>query len=102
MESPEIIFKRSQVAEILNCTPLTIANREKAGIYPEPRRNPKNNYRYYTISDVFELQEISFNQIYFGPLLAVLWDMDYRDPVVCEKILTEAREEYDEKRRSTD
>jgi hypothetical protein len=94
MKSRSLTFSRSQVAEILNCTVLTIANREKSGIYPPPQRDPKNNYRFYSIPDVFNLQEISLGQIYYGPLLAALWDKGFKDPVECEEILKKARSTY--------
>ena len=94
MNDTEIIFTRKQVAEIIGCTVLTISNREKSGVYPEPRRVEKNNYRYYTLGDIFLLQEISFDGVFVGSILAVMWDMGYHDPSVCEKIIDTALEEY--------
>jgi hypothetical protein len=94
MNNTEIIFTRKQIAEILGCTVLTISNREKSGVYPEPRRNEKNNYRYYTLGDVFLLQEISQKGVFVGPILAVMWDMGYKDPTVCERIIDTALEQY--------
>lgn len=77
--SPAPIFTRTQVAQLLNCTPLTIANREKKNIYPEPKRHVSSNHRYYTIQDVFLLQYITFKQINLNSLASLLWDMGYQN-----------------------
>ena len=74
----EPIFTRSEVAKILNCNKLTIANRERAKKYPESRRD-LNNYRIYTISDVVELQSITTGRPDANPILAALWDKGYRE-----------------------
>ena len=42
----EPIFTRSDLAQILNVSPLTIANREKSKKYPNPKRD-LNKYRIY-------------------------------------------------------
>jgi len=70
---------RSDVAQILNVTPLTIANREKRKQYPSPQRD-LNGYRRYSLNDVFNLQIITYNQIDTKPILSVLYDKGFTDP----------------------
>lgn len=89
-----ISLSRSQVASILNCTPLTISNREKKGIYPAPSRNPVNNYRCYSLHDVFNLQMITFEGIHLTPIASVLWDMGYKDPTTCISLLEKAKGDF--------
>jgi DNA-binding XRE family transcriptional regulator len=74
----EPIFTRSEVAQILNVSSLTIANREKNKKYPEPKRD-LNNYRVYTLNDIFNLQLITYNHINPKPVISVLFDKGYRD-----------------------
>lgn len=74
----EPIFTRSEVAQILNVSTLTVANREKSNKYPEPKRD-MNNYRIYTLNDVFNLQLITFNHLNPKPIISVLFDKGYRD-----------------------
>lgn len=71
-------FTRSEVAEILNVTTLTISNREKNNKYPSPRRD-LNNYRTYTLNDVFNLQLITYNSIDPKPIISILYDKGYND-----------------------
>jgi hypothetical protein len=72
------IFTRGDVAKILNVTPITVANREKSGKYPPPRRDI-NNYRIYSLRDVFNLQLMTFNSLDPRPVLSILHDKGYRD-----------------------
>ncbi len=72
-------FTRSEVAQILNITPLTIANREKRKQYPSPQRD-LNGYRRYALNDVFNLQLITYNQIDTKPIVSVLYDKGFTDP----------------------
>jgi len=74
----EPIFTRSEIAQILNVSPLTIANREKNSKYPRPRRD-MNGYRIYTLNDIFNLQLITFNLIDPKPIISILYDKGYRD-----------------------
>jgi hypothetical protein len=74
----EPIFNRSDVAMILNVSSLTIANREKSKKYPEPKRD-MNNYRVYTLNDIFNLQLITYSHIDPKPVISVLYDKGYRD-----------------------
>jgi hypothetical protein len=76
--TPEPTFSRGEVAKILNVTPLTIANREKAKKYPEPSRD-LNNYRRYTLNDVLNLQLITYSALDPHPIVSVLYDKGYRD-----------------------
>lgn len=75
---PDPIFSRGDVAKILNVTPLTIANREKASKYPLPKRD-LNNYRIYTLSDVLHLQMLTYHGHDSRPILSLLYDKGYRD-----------------------
>lgn len=81
----EPIFTRGEVAKILNVTPQTIVNREKKGLYPNSKRDV-NNYRIYTVGDIFNLQLISSNFIDPRPILAVLYDKGYRDKAKIGKL----------------
>jgi Holliday junction resolvase RusA-like endonuclease len=70
--------RRSEVAQILNVTTLTVSNREKNQKYPAPRRD-LNNYRIYTLNDVFNLQLITYNHIDPKPIISILYDKGYND-----------------------
>lgn len=74
----EPVFTRSEIAEILNVSTLTIANREKNKKYPEPKRD-MNNYRIYSLNDVFNLQLITYNHINPKPVISILFDKGYKD-----------------------
>lgn len=82
----EPIFTRSEVAQILNVSTLTISNREKDNKYPPPRRD-LNNYRIYTINDVFNLQLITYNHIDPKPIISILYDKGYSNPKQVAKII---------------
>jgi len=88
-KSPQPSFNRSEVAKILNISTLTIANREKNNKYPAPRRD-LNNYRIYTINDVFNLQLLTYNHIDPKPIISVLYDKGYRDSKNLAEIIDEA------------
>lgn len=72
------IFTRSEIAQILNVSALTIANREKNKKYPEPKRD-LNGYRIYSLNDVFNLQLITYSSIDPKPIISILYDKGYRD-----------------------
>ncbi len=72
------VFNRSEVAQILNVSTLTIANREKSNKYPEPKRD-LNNYRIYSLNDIFNLQLITYNYIDPKPVISILYDKGYDD-----------------------
>jgi hypothetical protein len=72
------IFTRSEVAEILNVTTLTISNREKNNKYPNPKRD-MNNYRIYTLNDVFNLQLITYSAIDPKPIISIMYDKGFTD-----------------------
>ncbi len=82
----EPIFTRSDVAIILNVSSLTIANREKNNKYPEPRRD-MNNYRIYTLNDVFNLQLITYSHIDPKPVISVLYDKGYKDTKILGEMI---------------
>ncbi len=71
-------FTRSHLAKMLNCSTLTIRNREASGKYPVPDRQD-NGYRVYDIASVFELQMITHNKIAIAPIISILFDMGYTD-----------------------
>ena len=71
-------FFRSEVARVLGVTPATIANREKRGIYPHPTREV-NNYRSYDLSDIVELQRITFGHPHPQELALLLYERGVTD-----------------------
>lgn len=75
----EPVFTRGEVAQILNCSPLTMRNREKAGKYPPPKRD-LNNYRLYTLADVLALQELTFDAVNPSVIVSKLYDKGYKNP----------------------
>lgn len=74
----EPVFTRSEVAQILNVSTLTIANREKNKKYPEAKRD-LNNYRIYTLNDIFNLQLITYSYIDPKPIISIMYDKGYED-----------------------
>jgi len=74
----EPTFTRSEVAQILNVTTLTVSNREKNSKYPQPKRD-MNNYRIYTLNDVFNLQLITYKVIDPKPIISILYDKGFND-----------------------
>lgn len=74
----EPIFTRSEVAHILNITTLTISNRERDKKYPQPKRD-LNNYRVYSLNDIFNLQLITYSAIDPKPIISILYDKGYND-----------------------
>ena len=69
-KTSEPMFTRSEIANILNVSSLTIANREKSNKYPEPKRD-MNSYRVYTLNDIFNLQLITYNLIDPKPIIRI-------------------------------
>ena len=82
----EPIFTRSDIAIILNVSSLTIANKEKNKKYPEPKRD-MNNYRIYTLNDIFNLQLITYNHIDPKPVISILYDKGYRDTKILGEMI---------------
>lgn len=72
------MFTRGEVARILNVTPLTVANRERRGQYPAPKRD-LNHYRIYTLHDIFHLQVLTYSRVDPRPVISVLYDKGYQD-----------------------
>lgn len=91
------LFTRGDLAKVLDVSPLTIANREKAGHYPEATRDV-NGYRIYTLNDILQLQIITFGKIDTRRILDVLYDKGYRDikqmGIMVEKALSRHRGVY--------
>lgn len=77
-KNAEPIFTRAEIAQVLNVTPLTIANREKAEKYPIPKRD-LNGYRVYSLNDLLTLQMITYNALDTRPIMSLLYDKGYRD-----------------------
>jgi len=72
----EPVFSRAEIAGVLNVSVLNIANREKTGKYPKPKRD-LNNYRYYTLNDLFNLQLKTFDHIDAKPIISIMYDKGY-------------------------
>lgn len=89
INTSEPIFTRSDVAQILNVTTLTVSNRERSKKYPLPRRD-LNNYRIYTLNDVFNLQLITYNHIDPKPIISILYDKGYSDIKVLGQMIDTA------------
>lgn len=85
----EPIFTRSDVAQILNVSPLTIANREKTKKYPSPKRD-LNKYRIYTLNDVLNLQLITYSYMDPKPIISILYDKGYKDTKVLGEMIDQA------------
>lgn len=79
-------FSRKDVSSILNVTTLTIANREKAGKYPPPKRD-LNNYRVYSLRDIVNLQRLTYGSVDYRPIHSVLYDKGFTDPKANAKML---------------
>lgn len=52
-------YTSQQVAEILGIYKRTLFNWEAAGKIPKAKRDPMNNYRYYTKEDISILKKIT-------------------------------------------
>lgn len=73
----------------MQVTPVTIANRENKGVYPQPTRD-LNKKRIYTIEDVLLLQAISFKKIDPKPIMSVLYDKGFTDIKKVETLIDNA------------
>jgi DNA-binding transcriptional MerR regulator len=85
----EPIFTRSELAQILNVSPLTIANREKSKKYPNPKRD-LNKYRIYTLNDVLNLQLLTYSYIDPKPIISILYDKGYKDSKLLGEMIDQA------------
>jgi DNA-binding transcriptional MerR regulator len=52
-------YLANEVAKILGVSKKTLFNWEKAGKIPKAKRDPMNNYRYYTQEDLIRLKKIT-------------------------------------------
>ena len=85
----EPIFTRSELAQILNVSPLTIANRGKNKKYPNPKRD-LNKYRIYNLNDVLNLQLITYSYIDPKPIISILYDKGYKDSKLLGEMIDQA------------
>ena len=85
----EPIFTRSDVAQILNVSPLTVANREKTKKYPVPKRD-LNKYRIYNLNDVLNLQLITYSYIDPKPIISILYDKGFKDKKMLGEMIDQA------------
>jgi hypothetical protein len=85
----EPIFTRSDVAQILNVSPLTVANREKTKKYPVPKRD-LNKYRIYNLNDVLNLQLITYSYIDPKPIISILYDKGFKDKKILGEMIDQA------------
>lgn len=90
------VFTRPDVAALLQCAPLTIANREKSGVYPQPRKDHKG-MRIYEVSDIFQLMYITHKNVFLKPVVAVMHDKGYTDIADLESYLTKEYTAFQEK-----
>jgi hypothetical protein len=88
-KTSEPIFTRSELAQILNVSPLTIANREKSKKYPPPKRD-LNKYRIYTLNDVLNLQLITYSYIDPKPIISIMYDKGYKDTKFLGEMIDQA------------
>lgn len=85
----EPIFTRSDVAQILNVSPLTVANREKTKKYPVPKRD-LNKYRIYNLNDVLNLQLITYSYIDPKPIISIMYDKGFKDKKILGEMIDQA------------
>ena len=52
-------YRASEVAKILSINKQTLFNWESSGKIPKAKRDPMNNYRYYTDEDIRKLKKIT-------------------------------------------
>jgi DNA-binding transcriptional MerR regulator len=52
-------YSASEISEILGISKKTLFNWEQSGKIPKPKRDPMNNYRYYTKEDLTKLKRIT-------------------------------------------
>jgi DNA-binding transcriptional MerR regulator len=94
------VFTRPEVAALLQCAPLTIANREKSGVYPKPYKDHKG-HRVYQVSDIFELMYITYKNVYLKPIVAVMHDKGYTEITDLEQYLTKEYSSFQERITAT-
>ena len=52
IDSRALYYRTTEVASILGISPRTLFRKLKSGAFPEPKRDPTNNYRVWTISEI--------------------------------------------------
>jgi predicted DNA-binding transcriptional regulator AlpA len=53
-----LYYRTAEVASILGISTRTLFRKLKSGEFPEPRRDPTNNYRVWTISEIEHLNTL--------------------------------------------
>lgn len=53
-----LYYRTAEVASILGISTRTLFRKLKNGEFPEPRRDPSNNYRVWTISEIEQLDDL--------------------------------------------
>jgi len=54
----DLYYRTAEVASILGISTRTLFRKLKAGEFPEPKRDPTNNYRVWTISEIEQLNTL--------------------------------------------
>ena len=52
IDARALYYRTTEVASILGISPRTLFRKLKSGVFPEPKRDPTNNYRVWTISEI--------------------------------------------------
>jgi len=53
-----LYYRTAEVASILGISTRTLFRKLKSGEFPEPKRDPSNNYRVWTISEIEQLNAL--------------------------------------------
>ncbi|MEW6162432.1 MAG: MerR family transcriptional regulator [Nitrospirota bacterium] len=56
-------YRANEIAKILGVNKQTLFNWEASGKIPKAKRDPMNNYRYYTDEDIEKLKRITGRKI---------------------------------------
>lgn len=67
---------------------LQFQTEKKIGKYPVPKRD-LNNYRIYTLNDIFSLQLVTYNHIDPKPIISVMYDKGFQDPKILGQMIDE-------------
>jgi predicted DNA-binding transcriptional regulator AlpA len=53
-----LYYRTAEVASVLDISTRTLFRKLKSGEFPEPKRDPVNNYRVWTISEIEQLERL--------------------------------------------
>ena len=53
-----LYYRTAEVASVLRISTRTLFRKLKSGEFPEPKRDPVNNYRVWTISEIEQLDNL--------------------------------------------